>query len=76
MASRKPKRSTPPPVAVVNALRTGQPVDRDLLMDWYTNRAPDWIRQKGISADLAVFLWQAPNPNRWDHVEMFVRRTD
>lgn len=76
MATRNPKRSTPPPPAIVRALKVGAPFDRDLLLDWYANGAPDWIRQKGISPDLAVFLWEAPNPNRWDHIEMFVRRTD
>jgi hypothetical protein len=37
-------------------------------MQWYENDAPQWIRDRKISPDLAVFMYKLPAPLGWDHM--------
>jgi len=75
MASRKVHDTTPPPPAVVHALRTGKPVPNDALMRWYENDAPQWIRDRHIAPDLAVFIYKSPAPLSWDFLGVLFPRS-
>lgn len=68
-SKRKPTTS-PPPRAVMLAIRNHGAIPHDELMAWYRNDAPEWIREAAISPDIAVFLWKMPSPRAWDHMSL------